>query len=252
MTGRTLRVAVFTFAVVVMALGSALGAAALTVGTVGGSADAASAVPPLAVVVSAQQRLASAQPQPVTQLAGGDTSCHCEAHTRPAPPPPPPVPGVTPLIYAGTPQPLGGAPTNAGKVILVSIAQQWVWGYEDGKLMIAAPVTTGMPDLPTPTGTFSVYWKVEDTTFISPWPQGSPYYYSPEHVNYALLFRDGGFYLHDAPWRHCFGPGTNVPHTCAGATEQETGSHGCVNLPTPVGAWLYAWTPYGTTVIIRG
>jgi lipoprotein-anchoring transpeptidase ErfK/SrfK len=246
MSGRTLRVVLFTFAVAVMALASALGAVALTVG---GNASAA-AMPRLVEAASAQQR---ASAQAVARVAA-DASCHCQAQQRtvppPPPPPPPPAPGVTPLIYAGTPQPLGGAPNLAGKVVLVSIAQQWEWGYQDGKLMLGTPVTTGMPQLPTPTGVFNVYWKVEDTTFISPWPQGSPFYYSPEHVNYALLFRDGGFYLHDAPWRHCFGPGTNVPHTC-GDGAQETGSHGCVNMPTPAGAWLYAWAPYGTTVIIR-
>jgi lipoprotein-anchoring transpeptidase ErfK/SrfK len=155
------------------------------------------------------------------------------------------------LLYAGAPQPGGGAPNVAGKVILVSIAQQWMWGYDHGTLMLASPITTGMPQLPTPTGTYSVFWKVEDTEFISPWPPGSPYYYSPEHVNYALEFKAGSFFLHDAPWRLCFGPGTNVPHTCPGATVQETGSHGCVNMPTPTGAWVYAWTPDGTTVIIR-
>jgi lipoprotein-anchoring transpeptidase ErfK/SrfK len=240
MTKRALRVVFLAFAVFVVALGSAIGAEALPAN----GQSSAAAMPRLTVVASAQQRLAGAR-ENVSAKAVTDTSCHCQAQKRVPPPP-----GVGPLIYAGSPQPAGGTPSGAGKVILVSIAQQWAWGYQDGNLMLASPVTTGMPALPTPTGTFSVFWKVENTTFISPWPQGSPYYYSPEHVNYALEFRGGGFYLHDAPWRHCFGPGTNVPHTCPDGT-QETGSHACVNMPTPAGAWLYAWAPYGTTVIIR-
>ena len=40
---------------------------------------------------------------------------------------------------------------------------------------------------------------VQETNFVftSPWPPGSPFYYYPTHINYALNFHDGGFYLHD-------------------------------------------------------
>jgi lipoprotein-anchoring transpeptidase ErfK/SrfK len=232
-----------TCVVVVLALGSALGAEALTMG---GQAVAA----PRAPTATSGQLVVSA-PQDVSANAVPQPGCNCQAQKRLIPPPPKPNTPLTPLIYADSPQPAGGAPGGAGKVVLVSIAQQWMWGYQGGKLVLASPVTTGMPQLPTPRGTFSVFVKAENTMFYSPWPQGSPYYYTPEHVNYALEFRSGGFFLHDAPWRKCFGPGTNVPHTCPGATVPETGSHGCVNMPTPTGAWLYAWAPYGTTVIIR-
>jgi hypothetical protein len=134
-------------------------------------------------------------------------------------------------------------------VVLVNIGQQWLWVYQDRTLVYDTPVTTGMPQLPTPVGIFSIQWREANVTFISPWPQGSPYYYSPEHVNYAMYFAWNGYFLHDAPWRHCFGPGTNVPHTCADGTS-ETGSHGCVNLPTPAGAWIYANVPNGATLDI--
>ena len=49
-----------------------------------------------------------------------------------------------------------------------------------------------------------------------------------------MYFADDGYYIHDAPWRYCFGPGTNVPHICSNANGVgETDSHGCVNVPTP-------------------
>ena len=161
-----------------------------------------------------------------------------------------PLPVLPPAPYFGPPPaPSGGIPHISGTVILVSVTQEWLWAYQNGVLAFATPVTTGMPQLPTPTGIFSVMDKVSDVMFYSPWPPGSPYYYSPEHVNYALLFKSGGFFIHDAPWRHCFGPGTNVPHTCPDGT-QATGSHGCVNTPTSSGAWIYAWAPIGTTVDI--
>lgn len=152
---------------------------------------------------------------------------------------------------ARVPLPPGGAPNIAGKVVLVSLSQQWLWAFSDQQLVFTTPVTTGRPELPTPMGIFNIYQKAADTMFYSPWPPGSPYYYSPEHVNYAMLFLKGGFYVHDAPWRTDFGPGTNVPHTGPGG-QQETGSHGCVEVPTSAGAWLYAWAPNGTTVDIVG
>lgn len=167
------------------------------------------------------------------------TPCACVASAREAPPP-----------WINAPTPYGGVPQMGGKVILVSLAQQWLWAYQDGQLTYATVVTTGRPELPTPTGTFQIIWKVTDTEFISPWPAGSEFYYTPVHVNYAMLFLDGGFFLHDATWRHYFGPGTNVPHTNPDGT-QETGSHGCVEMPLGAAAWLYNWSPYNTTVIIR-
>lgn len=141
------------------------------------------------------------------------------------------------------------APSGAGQVIVVSLSKQQLWAYQNGQVVYTTLVVTGRPELPTPVGTFSIYNKVYDTEFISPWPPGSPYYYSPEHVNYAMEFLTGGYYIHDAPWRSDFGPGDNVPHTGPDGT-QETGSHGCVEVPTPAGAWLYNWAGYGATVQI--
>jgi len=143
----------------------------------------------------------------------------------------------------------GGAPRVGGQVILVSLSQQWLWAYLDRHLVFANPVTTGREFLGTPQGTYAVSQKVSDTWFYSPWPPGSPYYYSPEHVNYAMYFRHGGYYIHDAPWRHAFGPGTNVPHVSPDGTHED-GSHGCVNVATTAGKWLFDWMRIGATVII--
>jgi hypothetical protein len=143
----------------------------------------------------------------------------------------------------------GGTPQVAGQVILVSLAKQWLWAYQDQRLVFANPVTTGREFLGTPQGTYTIGQRVSDTWFYSPWPPGSPYYYSPEHVNYALYFRHGGYYIHDAPWRHAFGPGTNVPHVSPDGTSED-GSHGCVNVATTAGRWLFNWVRLGATVII--
>ena len=147
------------------------------------------------------------------------------------------------------PLPASGAPQERGQVILVSLSQQWLWAYQDGRLVFANPITSGRPELATPSGAYHVQAKVADSTFFSPWGPWSPYYYSPEHVNYALLFRAGGYFLHDAPWRAAFGPGSNTPHTDPGGGH-ETGSHGCVNMTTAAAGWLYHWASIGATVLI--
>ncbi len=138
----------------------------------------------------------------------------------------------------------------SGQVVVVSISKQWLWAYQDGQPVLSTAVTTGMPQLPTPTGTFHIMMKESNVWFYSPWPVGSPYYYTPEYVQFAMLFLGGGFYLHSAAWRHAFGPGTNVPHTDPDGT-WETGSHGCVNMPVTAAGALYGWIGIGATVIIE-
>jgi hypothetical protein len=169
-----------------------------------------------------------------TQRAATPTPCACAVQTR--------------QMEIG-PMPDIGMPTYSGRLILISLSQQWLWAFQNQRMLFSSPVTTGRPQLPTPTGVFSITQKVTDTTFISPWGPGSPYYYSPEHVNYAMLFLTGGYFIHDAPWRYDFGPGTNVPHVL-GNGQTETGSHGCVEMPTKTAAWLFNWTGYGTRVWI--
>jgi lipoprotein-anchoring transpeptidase ErfK/SrfK len=147
--------------------------------------------------------------------------------------------------------PTPSSPTvdTPGKVIVVQLSRQWLWAYIDGKIVFDSAATTGQPDLETPTGTYHIQFKLTEHWFISPWPKGSPYYYKPQLVHYALYFLDKGFYIHDAPWRQSFGPGSNVPHTLPDGTA-ETGSHGCVQVPVSSSKWLYEWAPEGTEIQI--
>ncbi len=186
----------------------------------------------------------------------------------------PTVPAVT---GTATPSNAPAAPAAQGRVILVSLSRQQLYAYENGKLVFTFLVETGRPQLPTPTGIYHVFEKncsdrrwisnvapaaahnvncVEhdgdghQAVFTSPWPAGSPYWYAPTHVNYALKFREGGYYLHDAWWHKDFGPGSNVPHKLSNG-EWETGSHGCVGMTPANAEKLYAWALMGTAVYIR-
>ncbi|HTK07673.1 MAG TPA: L,D-transpeptidase [Ktedonobacteraceae bacterium] len=138
-----------------------------------------------------------------------------------------------------------------GKLIVVSLSRQWLYAYENGASVFNTAVMTGRDSLPTPTGTYSVFNKLHPTWFTSPWPQGSANWYPPTYINYALEWKAGGFFLHDASWHSTFGPGTNNWHHDPQFGWQ-AGSHGCIAMSYSAAQWLYNWAPIGTTVQING
>ncbi len=139
-----------------------------------------------------------------------------------------------------------------GQVIVVSTSEQALRLYQDGKLVTSFQVTTGRAELPALAGEWTVQNRQSPTEFTSPDPPGSPYWYPPTHINYAILYHHGGYFLHDSWWRLDYGPGTQFPHVDSGgdAFYSNDGSHGCVNLPEDKAAWLYAHTDFNTTIII--
>ena len=138
--------------------------------------------------------------------------------------------------------------TITDKVIKVSLGTQRLTAYEGNKLFVTTLVTTGGADIPTPTGQFEILEKSSPFVFHSPYPKGNKYWYPDVTSNRAMLFdqKDADF-VHDAPWRSKFGPGTNGPGIPG---QPYTGSHGCVETPTNAMAQLYPWTPLGTPVVI--
>jgi lipoprotein-anchoring transpeptidase ErfK/SrfK len=133
------------------------------------------------------------------------------------------------------------------KAITISLSEQVLRAYQNGKQVFWSYVTTGRPGLETDPGSFKVYWKVSPWTMHSPWPKGSPYWYPDSKVQMVMWF-NGGDGIHDAYWRSRYGPGTNVPHY--DPTGEDNGTHGCVNVPYSNMVWLWNWTPTGTPVIV--
>ncbi len=133
------------------------------------------------------------------------------------------------------------------KVVVVSLGRQQVEAYQGGVIKMVTAATTGRPELATPTGTTQVMARFSPYKFVSPWPKGHPYYYEPGWANYAIRFRSGGYYLHDASWRPFYGYGTNYGHYDPDGVWR-TGSHGCVNLPLWATGWMYNFSTVGTTV----
>jgi hypothetical protein len=138
------------------------------------------------------------------------------------------------------------APVGTGRSIVVSLADQFLWAFEGGDVALAVGCTSGGKGLETPTGDYAVKQHIRNYMFNSPWPKGSPYWYSSEEASYALLFHGDGYFLHDAPWRRVFGPDSQGGSGPLG--KDNTGSHGCVNLPYWQAKFLYTWAAVGTPV----
>ncbi len=119
--------------------------------------------------------------------------------------------------------------------IEVSIAQQRMWCYVDGKLLVDTPVVTGMAnvaDRATPSGGV---WAIDART--------TDYYLTGDdyrtHVNFWLPF-NGNVGIHDATWRDSFG----------GDIYKTKGSHGCVNTPYENAKKIYEHVTIGTPVVV--
>ena len=140
----------------------------------------------------------------------------------------------------------------SGQIIVVSMVEQALRLYQDGKLVRSFHVTTGRVERPALPG----YWTVQDRKspdeFKSTDPPGSPFWYPPTPIHYAILYHWGGFFIHDAWWRADFGPGTQFPHNdSAGTTSfNYDGSHGCVNMQVDEAGWLYSHTDWHTNIVI--
>lgn len=115
----------------------------------------------------------------------------------------------------------------------VSIADQKLWYYKNGKLFLTSNIVSGQKyQHGTPKGRYRIQWKATDTYLV-----GDDY---KTHVNYWMPF-NGDVGLHDATWRGSFG----------GSIYTYNGSHGCVNLPYSVAQKIFYNIKIGTLVIVR-
>ena len=117
--------------------------------------------------------------------------------------------------------------------IEISLDNQYMWCYIDGKLLVETPIVTG--DLArrndTRRGCFRIYGKVTDTILRGPtWN---------DHVDYWMPF-DGGIGLHDSSWRDEYGEDIYMAD----------GSHGCINTPLEAMKIIYENYNKGDFVIV--
>jgi lipoprotein-anchoring transpeptidase ErfK/SrfK len=120
------------------------------------------------------------------------------------------------------------AAPRRGKWIEVIVSQQMLVAWEDGRMVMNTPVSTGTRKTPTVRGTFRIYKKYAKQRM-----RGRDY--DLPNVPYVMYFK-GAYAMHGTYWHTNFG---------------QPMSHGCVNLPTGKAAWLYNWAPRGTTVVVH-
>lgn len=138
------------------------------------------------------------------------------------------------------------------QVIVISLIEQSLRLYQNGKVVKSFQITTGQYDKPSLPGYWHIFQRESPTKFKSSEPKGSAFWYPDTNINFAMEYHEGGYFLHDSWWRADYGPGTNFPHVDSGGDQSfaGNGSHGCINIREDLAGWLYNATGYGTAVII--
>lgn len=114
----------------------------------------------------------------------------------------------------------------------ISISNQYIYLLDNGNVIASSPCVTGNSGTyDTPTGSYSIGWKSQQTTL-----SGADYNVT---VNYWMSFC-GGIGIHDATWRDDFG----------GDIYTYNGSHGCVNVSYDMAQTIYSMCEIGTPVYV--
>jgi hypothetical protein len=165
------------------------------------------------------------------------------AHIRP----------IDPLEYA----PISAEVDPAEKRVDISIADQALTATEGGRVVYAAPISSGLHtenvpkgELPTdtPLGSFRIQMKMPSRHMGDAKLTADIDAYELPGVPWTCLFHETGVALHGTYWHNNFGSRM---------------SHGCVNLRNEDALWLFRWTTpvyhpidyyakgTGTLVVIR-
>ena len=141
---------------------------------------------------------------------------------------------------------------NAKEVLVVSLVEQVLRYYQNGKLVRSFHITSGQFDKPSVPGYWQIFDRESPTTFKSSEPKGSAFWYPATKINFAMEYHSGGYFFHDSWWRADYGVGTNFPHYDSGGDESFAGdgSHGCINMAENDIAWLYPNSTYSAQVIL--
>jgi L,D-transpeptidase-like protein len=141
---------------------------------------------------------------------------------------------------------------SSGAVIVVSLVEQTLRYYNNGKLVRSFLIVTGQYLRPSPPGFWSIILREHPTQFKSTEPPGSAFWYPPTPIQYAMEYHAGGYFFHDSWWRADYGPGMNFPHSDSSGTTafNGNGSHGCINMNPNDVQWLYPQIGWGTPVIV--
>ncbi len=125
---------------------------------------------------------------------------------------------------------------ETNKEIIIKTSEQKLYAYENDEIFMEINISTGLDDLPTPKGTFSIFEKTPSRYMQGPLPGISDDEYDLPGVPWTMYFTAQGAAIHGAYWHDNFG---------------SQWSHGCVNLSPGEAEKLYNWAELGTKVIVK-
>lgn len=132
---------------------------------------------------------------------------------------------------------ISGVTAHPGHWVLVNLAQQHLWAYDGKTLVRELDVSTGLPDTPTPPGSYQVMQRYADTPMVGP-GYNIPHVFWTQYFGNADLSWHQGYSLHGVNWHNNWG---------------NPMSHGCVGMPEDFAEWLWNWSDTGLPVeIIAG
>jgi hypothetical protein len=140
---------------------------------------------------------------------------------------------------------------NSGTTLVVSLLEQTMRVYQHGKLVKAFMITSGRYEMPSLPGCWTIELRQENTTIKSTYPKGSPYWYPPTQVKYALQYHSGGYWILGSWWRADYGGHTNFPHKdSSGNQTADPGAGADVDVSLKDMSWLYANTQVNDSIIL--
>jgi hypothetical protein len=121
-----------------------------------------------------------------------------------------------------------------GRWIEVNLKDQTVAVYDQGQLVFATLIASGIEPFWTRPGLFQIYQKLDSTPMRGAFEADRSDAYYLEDVPWTMYY-DKARALHGAYWHNGFG----VPR-----------SHGCVNMSVGDARWLYDWAKEGDWVYV--
>ena len=116
--------------------------------------------------------------------------------------------------------------------ISVNLFEQTMTAYENGELVFATAIASGLRGWWTQPGVFQVYAKLETTSMSGAFEADRSDFYYLEDVPWVLYY-DQSYAIHGTYWHNNYG-------------YQQ--SHGCVNLSPADAQWIFDWAEKGTYI----
>jgi lipoprotein-anchoring transpeptidase ErfK/SrfK len=138
-----------------------------------------------------------------------------------------------PARSPASPATRGPQAPGAGRVIEIDLGSQSLRAWQDGRVVLEAPVSTGAPGTETPTGRFRVlsketrHWSTQFGVWM-PW----------------AMRVVGGIFIHELPV-------TTDGRRLGASSLGRPVSHGCIRVGVGAAERLFRWASVGTPVVIH-